>query len=74
MNIFKTGHLGKNNVCLCLFLFYKVCTHERLEILEMSLFVYVCVFVEGMYTCKTGHFVNKPLCLCCCCCIGYVHM
>ena len=25
---------------------------------------YVCVGVESMYTCKTVHFVNKPLCLC----------
>ena len=26
--------------------------------LERSLFVYVCVVVECMYTCKTGHFCN----------------
>ena len=30
----------------------------------MSLFVCVCVVVEGMYTCKTGDFGNDPLCLC----------
>ena len=56
------------------FLFYRVCTHERLGILEMSSCVYVCVVVEGMYTCKNCHFVNKPLCLFFCFCIGYVHM
>ena len=74
MNTCKTGRLGNNNLCLCLLLFYRVCTHERLEILKMSLCVYVCVVVEGMYTCKTGHFVNNTLCLCLCCCIHYVHM
>ena len=58
MNTCKTGCLGNNNLCLCLFLFYRVCKNERLEILEMSLCVYVCVVAEGMYTCKTGHFVN----------------
>ena len=35
---------------------------------------YFCVVVEGMYTCKTGNFGNKHLCLCLCCCRGYVHM
>ena len=29
-------------------------------------FYYACVFVEGMYTCKTGNFGNNPLCLCLC--------
>ena len=44
----------------------RVCTHVRLVILEMSFCVYVSVVVEGMYTCKNGHFGNKPLCLCLC--------
>ena len=43
-------------------------------IVETSLCVYVCVVVEGMYTCKTGHFGNDTLCLFLCCCRGYVHM
>ena len=40
-------------------LFYKVLTHVRLVIVAMRVFVYVHFLVEGMYTCKTGHFVNK---------------
>ena len=55
-------------------LLYRVFTNLRLGILETSLFVYVCVVVEGMYTCETGHFVIYPLCLYLCCCRGYVHM
>ena len=43
-------------------LLYRVCTNVRLGILETSLCVYICVFVEGMYKCETGTFVNKPLC------------
>ena len=35
-----------------------MCTQERPEILEMSGCFYVCVVVEGIYTCKSGHFVN----------------
>ena len=31
------------------------------------------VVVEGIKTCKTGHIVNKPECLCLCCFIEYVH-
>ena len=33
------------------------CTHARLGFVETSLCVYVCVFVEGIYTCKSWHFV-----------------
>ena len=40
----------------------------------MSLCVYVCVIIEGIYTCKTGNFGNEPFCLCLCCCRGHVHM
>ena len=35
---------------------YRVCTYVRLGILLTRLCVYVNVVVEGMYTCKTGHF------------------
>ena len=55
-------------------LLYRVCKHVILGILQTSLCVYVGFVVEGMYTCKTGHFGNKPLCLCLCFCIGRVHM
>ena len=40
----------------------------------MRLCVYVCVVLEGMYKCKTEHFVNESFCLCLFCCRGYVHM
>ena len=43
---------------MCFFL-CRVCTHVRLVILEMSLCFYVCVVVEGMYTCKTGNFYKR---------------
>ena len=52
--------------------FNRVCTYVRLGVSETIISVYVCVNVEGMYTCKTGHFVNEPLCLCLCCCRGYL--
>ena len=29
--------------------------------------VYICVVVQGVYTCKTGHFGNETLCVCLCC-------
>ena len=38
------------------------------------LFFNVCVVVEGIYTCNTGHFGKNPLCLCIYFCSGYVHM
>ena len=47
-----------------IFVFKRVFTHVRLGILETGLYVYVCVVVEGMYTCNTGHSSNKGLCLC----------
>ena len=50
--------------CLCFLLFYRVCSHVRLGIFETDPFVYVCIVVEGMYTCNTGHYINKGLCLC----------
>ena len=31
----------------------------RLGILEIILCVYVCVIVEGMYTCDTGHLETR---------------
>ena len=40
-------------------LLYSVCTHVIIGILEMSLCFYVCVVVEGMYTCKTGNFCKR---------------
>ena len=40
----------------------------------MALCVYVCVVVEGMYTCTAGNFGIKCLCSCLCCCRGYVRM
>ena len=59
-------------------LFYRVCAHVRLEMLETRFCVYVCVVVEGMYTCKTGSFGKETLCLCLClclcCCRRYVHI
>ena len=54
-------------------LLYRICTHVRMGILEKILCVYVCVVVEGMYTCKTVNFGNEPLCLCLCFCRGCVH-
>ena len=42
----------------------RVCTHIRLGMLETGLYVHVCIFVEGMYTCKTGDSRNKGLCSC----------
>ena len=42
-------------------------------VLVLSLRIYSCVVVEGMYTCKTGHFGHKPCCLCLCCSRRYVH-
>ena len=51
---------------------YRVFVHVRLGILETRLYVYVSVVVASMYTCKTGHFGNKPLCLCLCCSRWYV--
>ena len=55
-------------------LFYRVCTHLRLGVLESSLCVCVCVGVEGTYTCKTGNCGNMTFCLCFCCFIGRVHI
>ena len=49
-----------------------VCTHIRLVVLAKSTYIYVCVFVEGMYTCKTWNFGKECLCLCFCCCKGYI--
>ena len=50
---------------MCMFmLLKKICTHLILGVLETSLCGYVSVVVEGMYICKTGHFVNDILCLC----------
>ena len=40
-------------------LLYRVCTHVRLGSLGMSLCVYVCVVVEGMYTFKTGNLCKR---------------
>ena len=47
----------------------------------MTIYVYVCVVVEGMYTCregiytgKTGNFGHKPMCLCLYYSRGYLHM
>ena len=60
--------------CLRLCVLYIVFTHLRLGILEMSLCVYLWVFQEGMYTCKTGNFSNEPLCLYLDCCRKYLHI
>ena len=53
-------------------LLQSLCTNVILGILVMIMCVYICVVLEGMYTWKTGYFVNNPLCLCLCCCIQYV--
>ena len=45
-------------------LLYRLCTNVRLGSLTTRLHVYVCVGVDGMYTCKTGRFGNNHLCLC----------
>ena len=45
-------------------LLYRVCTHVRMVNLPTGVCIYFCVGVEGMYTCKTGHFGIKSLCLC----------
>ena len=55
-------------------LFYRVCTHVRLGIMETRLFVYVFVVVQDIYTCNYGHFGNDPLCLDSRFCKGYVHI
>ena len=47
-------------------LLLRVFTHIRLRILATSLSVYICGFVQGMYTCKTGNLGNEPLCFCLC--------
>ena len=47
-------------------LVYRVCTHGGLGILEANISVYVCVGIEGVYTCKTQYLRNEPLCLCLC--------
>ena len=41
-------------------LFYRVCMHVRLFILETINCVYVYVEVECMYTCHTGMLAKKP--------------
>ena len=51
---------------LILVLFYRVCKHVIIVILSKILCSYVCVVVEVIYTCKTGHFDKDPLCLCLC--------
>ena len=38
-----------------LVLSYRLCKQVRLGILEMSLYVIVCVVVQGIYICKTGN-------------------
>ena len=38
----------------------------------MILYVFICVFVESMYTYKTDNFGKEPLCLCFC--RGYINM
>ena len=45
-------------------LLYRVCTHVELGVLATGLCVYVCVGLEGMYTCKISCFGNNHLCLC----------
>ena len=59
--------------CLWFLLLYRVCSHVRLGMFETCLYVHVCIFVEGMYTCKTGHYINKVFCFFYFC-IGYVQM
>ena len=44
--------------------------HVRRIMFATGICVYVCIGVEGMYTCKTGNF---GLCLCLCYCRGYIH-
>ena len=41
-------------------LFQSVCTHVRLVILATRVCVYVCVVVEGIFTCNTVNFENNP--------------
>ena len=43
-------------------------------ILDMSLCVYVCVVVEGIYNSEIGYFGNEPFCIYIYCCRGYLHM
>ena len=57
-----------------LVLLYRVCTDVRLGILATILLVYVCVLVEGMYTCKADNSGNNTSCLYLFFCRGYVHM
>ena len=61
-------------LCVYVLLLYRIYAHVLLGILETILCVYVCVCVEGMKTCKTGNYGNKPFCLCLFCYRGYVHM
>ena len=44
-------------------LVYREFKHVGLGILAIGLGFNACVIIKGMYTCKTRHFVNKPLCL-----------
>ena len=41
---------------------------------SMSLCVYVCGVVEGMYTCETGTFFYEQMYLFLCCCWRYIHI
>ena len=67
----KTEPFEKEVFVFVFMLLWGVCKRLILGILANTLLVNVCVFVEGMYictegiyTCKTRHFGNKPLLVC----------
>ena len=74
MYICKTGNLLQRSSVFVFLLIYRVCTNVRLVILATSVCIYVFAVVEGMYTYKTGHFVNECLCVMYVFFIVYVHM
>ena len=47
-------------------LLYRVCTHVILVILAPRFCIYVCVGLDGMYTCNAGNFGTERMCLCFC--------
>ena len=52
----KTGILPHQLPVFMMILLNFVCIPVRLGSLENTLYVYVCLFVESMYTCKTEYF------------------
>ena len=50
------------SLCVYVFVVLRLCTHIRLGILATGIFVYNCVVLEGIYTCKAWSFSTR-ICL-----------